>query len=121
MAQVRYFVEDLDSALLFYTLQLGFVLERRYGGAMAIVSNGDLKLWLAGPDSSAARAMADGAKPQPGGWNRIVLTVAGLDPILKRFDEAGVELRNHVVAGPGGRQVLIKDPSGNLVELFEPS
>ncbi len=121
MAQVRYLVEDVDSAVLFYTLQLGFELEKRYGDAMAVVANGDLKLWLAGPKSSAARAMGDGAKPQAGGWNRIVLTVAGLDPILKRFDAAGVELRNQVVNGPGGRQVLIKDPSGNLVELFEPS
>lgn len=121
MAQVRYLVDDLDSALLFYTLQLGFELEKRYGDAMAVVANGDLKLWLAGPKSSAAHPAANGAKPAPGGWNRIVLTVAGLDPILKRFEQAGVELRNQVVLGPGGRQVLIADPSGNLVELFEPS
>lgn len=115
MAQVRYFVDDLDSAVMFYTLQLGFALEKRQGDAQAIVSNGDLKLWLAGPSSSAPRA------GEHGGANRIVLAVAGLDPILKRFDEGGVELRNQVVSGPGGRQVLIKDPSGNLVELFEPS
>lgn len=121
MAQVRYLVDDVERAVMFYTLQLGFEVEKRYGDAMAIVANGDLKLWLAGPNSSAARAMADGAQPLPGGWNRIVLTVAGLDPVLKRFEQVGVELRNQVVSGPGGRQVLIQDPAGNLVELFEPS
>ncbi len=121
MAAVRYLVSDVDSALLFYTLQLGFTLEKRYGDAMAIVKNGDATLWLAGPSSSAGRPLPNGATPEPGGWNRMVLTVAGLDPVLKRLDANGINLRGPVVIGPGGRQVLVEDPSGNLIELFEPA
>jgi len=121
MAAVRYIVSDLDSALLFYTLQLGFTLEKRYGDAMAIVKNGDAQLWLAGPASSAAQALPNGQKPEPGGWSRMVLAVAGLDPILKRLDANGVDLKGPVTIGPGGRHVLLEDPSGNLVELFEPA
>lgn len=121
MGAVRYIVSDVDSALLFYTLQLGFTLEKRYGDAMAIVKNGDAQLWLAGPKSSAAQPLPNGAQPEPGGWNRMVLTVAGLDPVLKKLDATGVGLRGPVVIGPGGRHVLVEDPSGNLIELFEPA
>lgn len=121
MAQVRYFVDDVDEAVAFYTGPLGFTLQKQYGAAMAVVTRGDLALWLAGPGSSAQRPLSDGAQPAPGGWNRIVLSVEGLDPLMTKLRAAGVRFRNEVVSGPGGRQTLCEDPSGNLLELFEPS
>jgi catechol 2,3-dioxygenase-like lactoylglutathione lyase family enzyme len=120
MAAFRYLVNDVEEAIAFYTRVLGFDLEKQFGAAMAIVKHGDLQLWLAGPEASAARPMPDGRKPEPGGWNRIVLVVPGMDPVLKRLDSAMVRRRSEVVSGPGGRQLLIEDPSGNPVELFEP-
>jgi catechol 2,3-dioxygenase-like lactoylglutathione lyase family enzyme len=121
MAQVRYIVADVDRAVGFYTAHLGFELVRQFGPAMAIVTRGDLELWLAGPTASAARPMPDGARPTPGGWNRIVVTVENLEAFVGRLAASGVRFRNDILAGPGGRQVLCMDPSGNLVELFEPA
>ncbi|HET6714155.1 MAG TPA: VOC family protein [Actinomycetota bacterium] len=120
MATVRYLVHDVGSALAFYVDGLGFELVERYGPAIAIVRRDDLVLWLAGPTSSAARPMPDGRAPEPGGWNRLVIEVEDLDGRVEALGARGVVFRNDVVEGPGGRQILAEDPSGNVVELFEP-
>ncbi|MEM7616573.1 MAG: VOC family protein, partial [Pseudomonadota bacterium] len=112
-------VQDVDDAVEFYSEKLGFALEQQFGPAMAILSKDDLQLWLAGPPASASKPMPDGAQPVPGGWARIVLPVVGLDALVTRLRAAGVTFRNEIVEGPGGRQILCSDPSGNLVELFE--
>ena len=118
---VRYMVEDVDAAIAFYTTHLGFKLLTRAAPAFADVTRGDLRLLLSGPKSSAGRAMSDGAQPGPGGWNRIHLIVADLAAEMDRLGQAGLEFRNEVVTGPGGSQVLLVDPSGNLIELFQPA
>ena len=120
MATVRYLVADVNASVAFYG-QLGFALEQQYGPAMAITRRDDLVLWLAGPDASAARPMPDGRRPEPGGWNRMVLTVEDLPARVEELRAAGVSFRNDIVTGPGGRQILCEDPSGNVVELFEPA
>jgi catechol 2,3-dioxygenase-like lactoylglutathione lyase family enzyme len=120
MAEVRYIVNDVDAAIAFYRDHLGFALSQQFGPAMAIVKHGDLTLWLAGPMASASKPMPDGAKPVPGGgWARIVVSVADLADAVARLKSAGVLFRNDIVTGPGGRQTLAIDPSGNLIELFE--
>jgi catechol 2,3-dioxygenase-like lactoylglutathione lyase family enzyme len=121
MAVFRYIVQDVDRAVDFYSRFLGFTLEKQFGPAMAIVRQGDLSLWLAGPASSAARPMPDGRVPEAGGWSRIVIEVEHLDATVERLREAAARFRNDVVTGPGGRQILVEDPSGNPVELFEPA
>jgi len=121
MAQVRYIVRDVDQAVKFYVDHLGFWLVQQFGPAMAIVERDDLKLWLAGPQASASRPMPDGAKPAPGGWSRFVVTVADLEAVVGRLRQGGVGFRNEIVTGPGGRQILCEDPSGNPIELFEPA
>jgi catechol 2,3-dioxygenase-like lactoylglutathione lyase family enzyme len=120
MAEVRYIVDDVEEAVLFYQ-DLGFELMQQFGPAMAIIERGDLALWLAGPQASARKPMADGTRPEPGGWARIVLQVDDMDATLAEMRAKGVRFRNDVVQGPGGKQVLVMDPSGNLVELFEPA
>ncbi|MCB9149572.1 MAG: VOC family protein [Caldilineaceae bacterium] len=120
MATVRYLVHDVDTALAFYTKWLGFELTERWGPPFAIVTKGDLKLWLSGPETSAAKAMPDGRKPEPGGWNRLVIEVEELDALVQNLKEAGMHFRNEIVSGPGGKQILAEDPSGNPLELFEP-
>ncbi len=121
MVSVRYLVRDVELSIAFYTSHLGFALKQQFGPAMAILTRGDLSLWLAGPMASAARPMPDGRTPEPGGWNRIVLDVHDLPAIVTEMREAGVRFRNEIVEGPGGRQILCEDPSGNVIELFEPS
>ncbi len=121
MVQVRYFVADVDQAIAFYTGCLGFTLEQQFGPAMAILAHGDLKLWLAGPAASASKPMPDGAKPGPGGWNRFVITVPDLASLVAGLRGQGVTFRNDVLAGPGGLQILCEDPSGNVIELFQPA
>lgn len=121
MASVRYMVEDVDSTTKFYVESLGFSLVEQFGPAMAILKRGDLSLWLAGPSSSAGRAMPDGRKPVSGGWNRIVIEVENLSELVGKLRFAGVHLRNEIVVGPGGSQILCEDPSGNAVELFQPA
>lgn len=121
MAQVRYFVAEVDQAISFYTGNLGFTLEQQFGSAMAILKLDDLKLWLAGPMASASKPMPDGAKPGPGGWNRIVVTVPDLADKVAAMRAQGVTFRNDIVVGPGGRQILCEDPSGNVIELFQPA
>ena len=118
---VRYLVDDVAAAIDFYTRHLGFTVLTSSPPAFADVKRGNLRLLLSGPASSAGRAMSDGAKPGPGGWNRIHLIVDELEPEIARLRAEGVPFRNDVVTGPGGAQVLICDPSGNLVELFQPA
>jgi len=119
MPAVRYLVHDVDAVLPFYAA-LGFREVDRWGPPFAILERDGLALWLAGPGTSAARPMPSGAKPVPGGWNRIVIEVQDLPALAARMREAGVPFRNEIVDGPGGRQILCEDPSGNVVELFEP-
>ncbi|MBV1695267.1 MAG: VOC family protein [Hyphomicrobiales bacterium] len=120
MATVRYIVRDVDAAVGFYRDRLGFVLEQQFGPAMAIVRRDDLSLWLAGPQASASRPIPDGRTPEPGGWARIVVEVADLDATVAELRSTPGTFRSDIIAGPGGRQCLIEDPSGNAVELFEP-
>ena len=119
-AVVRYQVLDVDRAVAFYTQQLGFRLVQRPVPVLAIVSRGDLHLILSGPGSSGARPMPDGRRPVPGGWNRIHLVVEDIAAEVGRLRAAGVHFRNDIVTGPGGSQILLDDPSGNPVELFQP-
>jgi len=122
MATVRYLVSDVERALAFYTGNLDFRLEQSMAPAFARVARGDLTLWLAGPKSSAARAMPDGRTPAPGGgWNRLVLEVDELAARVAEMKRAGLRFRNDIVVGPGGKQILLEDPDGNLIELFEPA
>lgn len=121
MPTIRYLVNDVDRAIAFYTKALGFELDRQAGPAFAIVSKGDLTLWLSGPQSSAARPMPDGRRPEPGGWNRLVLEVEDLASRVAEMKQSGIGFRNEIVIGPGGKQILAQDPDGNPVELFEPA
>ena len=121
MVNVRYMVDDIDEAIAFYTKFLGFEMITSFPPALADAKRGNLRLLLAGPASSAARPMPDGAKPGPGGWNRIHFIVDDLDSEIARLTAEGVQFRNEVVTGPGGSQVLACDPSGNLIELFQPA
>ena len=115
---VRYLVNDVDAALPFYRA-LGFRLADRWGPPFAVMKRKGLTLWLAGPGTSARKKLADGSVPQPGGWNRIVVEAADLDATLAKAVAAGGRSRSQPIKGPGGRQVLIDDPSGNPIELFE--
>lgn len=119
MASIRYLVKDVQTSIDFYTKHLGFELVQQFGPAMAIVKQSDLTLWLAGPQSSAAKPMPDGSQPVPGGWNRFVLTVDNLSDLVGRLRTAGVKFRNDIVVGPGGSQILCEDPSGNVIEIFQ--
>ena len=120
MAVVRYLVEEVDRSIEFFTSRLGFTLETKMGSAFAVVRLGDLELWLSGPQSSAARPMPDGARPAPGGWNRIVVRVEDLAAVAATLNEVGIRFRGEIVSGPGGKQLLIEDSEGNPIELFEP-
>ena len=117
---VRYMVNDVDAAVAWYTTHLGFTVLSNAAPAFADVMLGSLRLLLSGTTSSAGRPMPDGSKPGPGGWNRIHLVVSDLTVEVERLRAAGVQFRNNVVTGPGGSQILLQDPSGNLVELFQP-
>jgi catechol 2,3-dioxygenase-like lactoylglutathione lyase family enzyme len=117
---VRYMVNDVEAAVDFYTEHFGFTLITSSAPAFADVSRGDLRLLLSGPASSAARPMPDGRRPEPGGWNRLHFVVDDIAAEVERLRGAGVRFRNDIVRGPGGAQILVEDPSGNPVELFEP-
>ena len=119
MAVIRYLVRDVEAAITFYTRHLGFELEQQMGSAFANVSKGDLHLWLSGSQSSAAQDMPDGRRPESGGWNRLVLEVDDLASLVGQMKQAGVQFRNEIITGPGGKQILAEDPSGNPIELFE--
>lgn len=121
LVSVRYLVDDVQACVDFYTQHLGFEVNTSAAPAFADVVRGNLRLLLSGPQSSAGRAMADGEVPGPGGWNRIHLIVDDVEAEVRRLTEAGLRFRNEIVTGPGGAQVLLVDPSGNLVELFQPA
>jgi len=120
VVNVRYLVEDVAACIDYYTRHFGFTVGIS-SPAFADVTRGNLRLLLSGPASSAGRPMSDGERPVPGGWNRIHLIVEDLDREITRLSEEGVRFRNEVVTGPGGAQVLAVDPSGNLIELFQPA
>ena len=121
LVSVRYMVDDVAAALDFYTGFLGFEVLTSFPPAFADVARGRLRLLLSGPASSAGRPMPDGEKPGPGGWNRIHLIVDDIEAEVARLRAAGAPFRNEVLSGPGGKQVLLKDPSGNVIELFQPA
>jgi catechol 2,3-dioxygenase-like lactoylglutathione lyase family enzyme len=121
MVNVRYMVDDVDESIAFYTKYLGFGLLTSASPAFADVKRGNLRLLLAGPQSSAGRPMPDGRTPGPGGWNRIHFVVDDIDAEVARLRDAGATFRNDIVTGPGGKQILLEDPSGNVVELFQPA
>jgi catechol 2,3-dioxygenase-like lactoylglutathione lyase family enzyme len=122
-AGVRYIVDDVDAAVAFYVEQLGFDEQARPGPGFAILSRGDLRLMLSAPGGpgGAAQAMPDGRVPEPGGWNRIQLEVSDIVAVVEELREAGAQFRNDIVTGRGGRQILLDDPAGNAIELFEPA
>ena len=119
MVSVRYMVDDVEAAVSFYTQVLDFEILTNTPPAFANVTRGNLRLLLSGPTSSAGRPMPDGEKPGPGGWNRIHLIVDDIDAEVARLRDAGAEFRNDVISGPGGKQILVLDPSGNVVEYFQ--
>jgi catechol 2,3-dioxygenase-like lactoylglutathione lyase family enzyme len=121
LVSVRYMVDDVEAAVDFYTTHFGFELGTNAVPAFAEVLRGRLRLLLAGPASSAGRPMPDGRKPEPGGWNRIHFVVDDIASEVDRLRAAGVPFRNEIVTGPGGAQILLEDPSGNPIELFQPA
>ena len=120
MANIRYFVSDIEEAIGFYTQKLGFSMEKNFG-PFAIVSKDDLLLWLSDPRTSAARPMSDRRIPEPGGWNRLVVQVDDLASIVEKLKGEGTIFRNETISGVGGLQILAEDPSGNPIELNQPA
>ena len=122
MVRVRYMVDEVGEAVDFYVSMLGFAVQQQFGSAIAILERGDLELLVAGPKTSAARPMSDGAVPSPGGgWSRFVLTVDDLESLVSELKEKGVEFRNDIVENQGRKQIICVDPSGNVIELFQDS
>jgi catechol 2,3-dioxygenase-like lactoylglutathione lyase family enzyme len=121
LVSVRYLVDDVDAAVDFYTSHLGFTVRSSAAPAFADVVRGRLRLLLSGPTSSAGRPMPDGRTPEAGGWNRIHLIVEDIAAEVERLRTEGVTFRNDIVSGPGGQQILMEDPAGNPVELFQPA
>jgi len=121
MVNVRYMVDDVQASIDFYTKHLGFELHTSAAPAFADVTRGNLRLLLSGPASSAGRPMPDGVKPGPGGWNRIHLIVDDINAEVARLRGERLDFRNDIVTGPGGSQILLEDPSGNVIELFQPA
>ena len=120
LVNVRYMVDDVQAAVDFYTRHFGFTLGRDAAPAFADVTHGHLRVLLSGPASSAGRPMPDGRVPEPGGWNRLHFVVSDLDGEVDRLRAAGVRFRSEVISGPGGRQIVLDDPAGNPIELFQP-
>jgi len=118
---VRYMVDDVEVAIAFYTTHFGFTVRSNAAPAFADVVRGPLRLLLSGPKSSAGRPMPDGRQPGPGGWNRIHFIVDDIEAEVARLRAAGVRFRNDVISGRGGKQVVLDDPSGNPIELFQPA
>jgi predicted enzyme related to lactoylglutathione lyase len=121
LVNVRYMVNDVEEAIDFYISQFGFTLRTSAAPAFADVVRGNLRLLLSGPKSSAGRSMPDGRTPGPGGWNRIHFIVEDIAADVERLRAAGLTFRNDIISGPGGRQILLEDPSGNPIELFQPA
>ena len=119
MATVRYMVDDVEAAIGFYTSLLGFELKKNFAPGMAILEKDDLTLWLAGPKSSAGQVMSDGRKPEPGGWSRFVVVVEDITATVATLTEAGGKFRNEIISGQGRNQIILEDPSGNVVEIFQ--
>ena len=119
MANIRYFVSDIEEAIAFYTQKLGFSLEQNFG-PFAVVTKEDLRLWLSDPRTSAARPMTDGSIPEPGGWNRLVVQVDDLESVVEKLKAEGTIFRNEIIKGVGGLQILAEDPAGNPIELNQP-
>jgi catechol 2,3-dioxygenase-like lactoylglutathione lyase family enzyme len=121
VVSVRYMIDDVDAAVAFYTKHFGFTVDVDYAPTFASVSRGNLRLLLSGEKTSGRKAMPDGTKPVPGGWNRIQLVVSDIEAEAKRLRAAGVKFRrDDIVSGPGGSQIWVVDPSGNLIEVFQP-
>jgi catechol 2,3-dioxygenase-like lactoylglutathione lyase family enzyme len=118
---VRYLVDDVEASIAFYTTHFGFTVLSNMAPAFADVVRGNLRLLLSGPKSSAARPMPDGRQPEPGGWNRIHFVVDDIHVEVERLRAAGATFRNEVIEGPGGQQIVLDDPSGNPIELFQPA
>ena len=118
---VRYMVDDVEEAVAFYATHFGFDVRSNFAPAFADVVRGNLRLLLSGPKSSARRPMPDGRTPAPGGWNRIHLIVDDITGEVERLRAAGLTFRNDIVSGPGGQQILLEDPAGNPIELFQPA
>jgi catechol 2,3-dioxygenase-like lactoylglutathione lyase family enzyme len=121
LVNVRYMVDDVETAVDFYTNHFGFELRSSAAPAFADVTRGNLRLLLSGPKSSAGRPMPDGGQPEPGGWNRIHFVVDDIAAEVERLRSAGVTFRNEIISGPGGQQILLEDPAGNPIELFQPA
>ncbi|HEX6653894.1 MAG TPA: VOC family protein [Thermoleophilaceae bacterium] len=121
LVSVRYMVDDVEGAIAFYTAHFGFAVNTNFAPAFADVVRGNLRLLLSGPDSSAGRPMPDGRTPEPGGWNRLHFIVDDIEAEVERLRAAGVPFRNEIVSGPGGQQILVEDPAGNPIELFQPA
>lgn len=121
MVRIRYIVNDVAEAIKFYVSNLGFKIEQDFSPNMAIIKLGDLTLWLAGHKASATKPMTDGTIPSPGGWSRFVLAFDDLESIVSKLKDDGVKFKNDIVEGPGGKQILCQDPSGNVIELFQPA
>lgn len=121
--QVRYIVDDVDAAIAFYTTQLGFTLDMHPAPPFAMLSRGDLRLVLSAPNpmGGGGQSMPDGTRPQPGGWNRFAIEVDDLAAVVQRLRAAGAHFRNEIVTGVGGRQIILDDPAGNPIELFQPT
>ncbi len=121
MARMRYIVNDVEAAIDFYTSLLGFELRQDFRPAVGIVGKDDLELVLAGSGASAQRPMPDGRQPEPGGWNRLILDVEDIVAKVAALTEAGATFRNQIISGPGGQQIVLEDPSGNAIEIFQPA
>jgi catechol 2,3-dioxygenase-like lactoylglutathione lyase family enzyme len=121
LVNVRYMVDDVENAVDFYTTNFGFTVRTSAAPAFADVVRGNLRLLLSGPTSSAGRPMPDGRTPEPGGWNRIHFVVDDIAAEVDRLRSDGVKFRNEIISGPGGQQILLEDPAGNPIELFQPA
>jgi catechol 2,3-dioxygenase-like lactoylglutathione lyase family enzyme len=121
LVNVRYMVDDVESAVDFYATHFGFTVRSNAAPAFADVVRGNLRVLLSGPTSSAGRPMPDGRTPEPGGWNRIHFIVDDIAAEVERLRSAGVKFRNDIISGPGGQQILLEDPAGNPIELFQPA
>ena len=120
MATVRYIVDDVDAAVRFYVEHLGFE-STPMGPAFAMITKDDLTVWVSGPRSSAAQPMPDGRVPEPGGWNRFVIMVDDIEAVVASMKQAGVKFRNDIIGGVGGKQIVAEDPTGNPIEVFQPT
>jgi catechol 2,3-dioxygenase-like lactoylglutathione lyase family enzyme len=120
LVSVRYMVDDVETAIDFYTTHFGFTVRSSAAPAFADVTRGHLRLLLSGPQSSAGRPMPDGRVPEPGGWNRIHFVVEDIEAEVERLRTAGTTFRNEIISGPGGKQIVAEDPAGNPIEIFQP-